>query len=206
MSLDLDRVLAILTGAGYFLPATVIVAIVLFFVKELLEANRRRKANARKRLAIRRLIADEIERNNWTIKRLRNGISELEHAIDEPKSILSIRTGVLGERYLRHEISGKLHSEFPIGKVHSEALSGSLLELAMIDEQIFDKALEASDATKELDHVLKSMIELVSNAAGPIVDDGFSEYALKEIANCEKTLSDFYKNITGRNLEGHRIR
>ena len=149
--------------------------------------NRRRKANARKRLAIRRLIADEIERNNWMIKRLRDGISELERAIGEPKFILSIRTGVFGERYLRCERSGELASEFPIGKVHSEALSGSLLELAMIDEQIFDKALEASDATKELDHVLKSMIELVSNKAGTIVDDGFAEYARKEIANCEKT-------------------
>jgi hypothetical protein len=195
-----------LTGAGHYLPITVIAAIVLFFGKELLELRRRRKANARKRLAIRRLIADEIERNNWTIKRLRDGISELEHSIDEPKSILSIRTGVLGERYLRRERSGELASEFPIGKVHSEALSGSLLELAMIDEQIFDKALEVSDATKELDHVLKSMIELVSNKDGSKYHEGFTDYARNEIAGCEKTLSDFYRAITGRKLEGLRIR
>lgn len=203
---NLDRVLAMLTGAGDFLPVTVIAAIVLFFVKELLEVNRRRNANARKRLAIRRLIADEIERNNWTIKRLCEGISELEQATEVPGSTLSIRTGVLGERYFRREMSGELASEFPIGKVHSEALSGSLLELAMIDEQIFDKALEASDATKELDHVLKSMIELVSNEVGSVYHDGFAEYARNEIADCEKTLSDFYRNITGRNLEGLRIR
>ncbi|HQY74224.1 MAG TPA: hypothetical protein PLK44_10955 [Aestuariivirga sp.] len=206
MSENLDRVLAILAGAGDFLPATVIVAIILFFVKELLEVNRRRKANARKRLAIRRLVADEIERNNWTIKRLREGISELEQATEVPGSIFSIRTGVLGERYFRHEMTGELHHEFPIGKVHSEELSGSLLELAMIDEQIFDKALEASDATKELDHVLKSMIELVSSKGGSVYYEGFTDYARNEIADCEKTLTDFYRTITGRKLEEHRIR
>ena len=202
----LNSFLAMLTGAGQYLPITVIAAIVLFFGKELLELSRRRKANARKRLAIRRLIADEIERNNWTIKRLRNGISELEHAIKEPRSTLSIRIGVLGERYLRREIADELVSEFPVGKVHSEALSGSLLELSMIDEQIFDQALEASDATKELDHVLKSMIEFVSSETGSVHLEGFTDYARKEIADCEKMLSDFYRNITGRNLEGHRVR
>ena len=176
-----------LTGAGDFLPVTVIAAIVLFFVKELLEVNRRRNANARKRLAIRRLIADEIERNNWTIKRLREGISELEQATEVPGSTLSIRTGVLGERYFRREMSGRLASEFPIGTVHSEAL-------------------EVSDATKELDHVLKSMIELVSNEVGSVYREGFTGYARNEIADCEKILSDFYRNITGRNLEGLRIR
>ena len=205
-SRELDRVLAILNGVGQLLPVTVIGAIILFIIKELLEAKRREKANARKRRAVRRLIADEIERNNWTIGRLRDGISTIETAMEISGFNLSIRTGTHGERYLRSELSGKLHSESLIGRVHSEALSSNLLELAIIDEHIFDEALEASDATKELDHVLKLMIEEVSNKDHFMQLVGLADFAKAEIADCERTLSNFYGSITGRNLEGRRIR
>jgi hypothetical protein len=198
--------LALLVGAGQLLPVTVVGAIVLFVVKELLEVNRRKKANDRKRRAVRRLIADEIERNNWTIKKLRDGISEIEAVLETPRFKLSIRSGAHGEKYLRREMSGKLSSEFPIGRVHSEALSSNLLELAMIDESVFSEALEASDATKELDHVLRSLVEFVSNEKELAWLEGFAGYAKREISDCEKVLSDFYLNISGRKLEDQRIR
>ncbi len=154
MSENLDRVLAILAGAGDFLPATVIVAIILFFVKELLEVNRRRKANARKRLAIRRLVADEIERNNWTIKRLREGISELEQATEElkgtkPKSLeeklKSHRIGVTlikGHGGYRGAGCTLLYSVIP-------ARSVSLLKrlVTEVDAQAFIAIMEADDVT-----------------------------------------------------------
>jgi hypothetical protein len=200
----LDGVISILNDVGHFLPATVIGAIVLFAVKELIEASRRKKTNARKRQAVRRLIAYEIERNNWTLKNLRRNISSLKDSLEFSGLISSIRTGAHGERYLRSELMGELHSESTIGKVHSEVLSSSLLELAAIDEPIFSEALEAIDALKELDHVLKLMVDIVYNGGQFL--EGYVEYATNEIADCEKTLSDFYKHITGREPKENRIR
>lgn len=202
----MEGTLDLLADAGRFLPITVVAAIVLFVVKEGLEANRRRKTDARKRKAIRRLIADEIERNHWTIKRLRDGVLQIERRILELDSTLMIRVGALGERYVRREEGGEMASEFPIGRVHSEALSSNLLLLAEIDEAIFEEALEVSDAFKELDHVLKSMIEHLSNDNDTGFLEGFADYARNEIADCEKTLRCFYKSVTGRSLKEHRVR
>lgn len=212
----MERVLDLLTGAGRLLPATVVAAIILFAVKEALEAKRRGKANARKRKAIRRLIADEIERNNWTIKSLRQGLFQIERHLIENGSALSILVGALGERYVRREEDGIKVTQFPVGKVHTDALSANLMALAEIDETIFDEALEASDAMKELDHVLKSMVEQITNYSAAksleeIVEardllEGFVEYAREVIEHCDNTFRNFYKNLTGQSLQGHRVR
>jgi hypothetical protein len=202
----LDKISAVLIDAGNLLPVTVIGAIILFIVKEILEARRRKKANARKRRAVRRLIADEIERNKWTTEKLRDGIQKIKDSIAYPELIVSVRIGANGEKYFRSEMSGELHSEFPFGKVHSEALSGNLLELAMIDESVFEEALSASDATKEVEHIINSMIVQLSDEGHLSHLEGFADYAKAEIADCERTLSNFYKTITGGKLEEHRVR
>lgn len=202
----MNGILDLLADAGRFLPITVVAAIVLFVVKEGLEANRRWKANARKRKAVRRLIADEIERNHWTIKQLRDGVFQIERHILEADSRLMIHVSAIGERFFRREEGGKMASQFPIGRVHAEALSSNLLALAEIDEAIFEEALKANDALKELDHVLKSMIEHLSNDNDPGFLEGLADYAKKEIADCEKTLQGFYKSVTGRALDSHRLR
>ncbi|MBY6157249.1 hypothetical protein [Pseudooceanicola nitratireducens] len=202
----MNGILEQLAHAGKLLPITVVVAIVLFVVKEGLEARRRLKANERKRKAVRRLIADEIERNHWTIKRLRDGVSEIESHILKDDSALMIRASAIGERYFRREEGGQMAMQFPIGRVHAEALSSNLLALAEIDEAIFEEALKASDALKELDHVLKSMIEHLSNDNDRGFLKGFADYAKRKIADCEKTLQGFYKNVTSRALEEHRVR
>ena len=143
-----------LISAGRLLPVTVVGAIILFILREVIEGIRRKRSNSRKRTAIRRLIADEIERNNWTIKSMRHMIGTIELAIKYPETSLEISSGVRGELYLRHNQGGKGYSQSPFGKVHSVALSANLLSLAEIDQPIFDEALEVSDALKELDHVL----------------------------------------------------
>ncbi|UWQ99981.1 hypothetical protein K3729_04135 [Rhodobacteraceae bacterium S2214] len=202
----MEQILDHIIGAGRLLPVTVVAAIILFGVKEGIEANRRRKANSRKRQAVRRLIADEIERNNWAIKRLRDGIFQIERHLVEANSKISIQVSALGERYVRREEDGEMASQFPIGKVYSEVLSANLLVLGEIDEAIFDEALNVNDAIKELDHVCTSMIEILSKNNDRGFLEGFADHAKKEIADCEKTLQSFYQNVTGRALETHRIR
>lgn len=202
----MEQILDHLIAAGRLLPVTVVAAIILFGVKEGIEASRRRKANARKRQAVRRLIADEIEQNNWAIKRLRDGIYQIERHLVEANSEISIHIDALGERHVRREENSEMASQFPIGKVYSEVLSANLLVLAEIDEAIFDEAIDANDAIRELDHVRNSMIEYLSKNNDREFLEGFADYANKEIADCEKTLQSFYQNITGQALETHRIR
>jgi len=195
-----------LVSAGRLLPVTVVGAIILFILREVIEGTRRKRSNSRKRTAIRRLIADEIERNNWTIKSMRHMIETIELAIKNPETSLEIRSGVRGELYLRHNKDGEAYSQSPFGKVHNDALSANLLSLAEVDQPVFDKALEVSDALKELDHVLNSMVKHIGGDFEYAFLEGLVEFATDEIADCEKTLSDFYERITGQALKEHRLR
>ncbi|WP_155957867.1 hypothetical protein [Fodinicurvata sediminis] len=196
----------ILNNVSNILPATVVAAVILFVLKEILEEIRRRKQNARKRKAVRRLISDEIERNKFTIKVLRDCISYIEESIWDENSQILIRIGTLGQRYFRQEGSGGYRREMPIRQVHNIALSSNLFEVAKIDEEIFDRALDLSDTLKELDHVLQSMIEFVSNGESAAFLEGFVDYAKGVLDDCENKISSFYKLITKKELENHRIR
>jgi hypothetical protein len=121
-----------------------------------------------------------------------------------PGISLSIRSNPTGTVFLRSEIGSELHSETQIGLVQVQALSTNLLDLANIDEEVFPDSLEASDALKELNHVRDVMIDLVSSDDGFL--EGFVDYAETEITDCESMISTFYKKLTQRTLETHRVR
>ncbi|MBL4806139.1 MAG: hypothetical protein JKY31_02495 [Rhodobacteraceae bacterium] len=193
------------------LPLTVFAAIALFAVKEGVEFWRRYKGNNRKRRALRKLLADEVERNFFQIKRIRDCANTVERAIDEGVLIaeknvdLSIIDGAFGRKYLRLSNDKRLTSQMPIGEVHNNVLSTNLLEIAIVDNKIFESALETSDAIKELEHLLMSLVEQVTSFDNGFID-GFSGYVRSETVCIEATLKNFYNLLTGKELEQFRIR
>ena len=183
-----------LVDAGELLPATLVGAILLFVARELLEMRRRHIASGRKRKAVRRLLADEIERNHFQLKRMRNCINLLERSLHEPRAKLEVFSNTNGDYTMRLAEEQGLLSQIPIGEVHKAVLSANLLEIAMVDGEVFDGALKANDALNELEHVRISLIEQSIDTDSPWII-GFPDYALNEVSNAEGTLKKLYKQL-----------
>ncbi len=75
----------------------------------------------------------------------------------------------------------------------------------MIDGEVFDAALEAHDAIKELDHIRRSIIEHVAEDNHSHLD-GLIDYARDELDDAEAAFKGFYAKLTGKPLIGGRVR
>lgn len=195
-----------ISNIGQFLPATVVGAIVLFIIKEIIESVRRYRTNGRKRKAVRRLISDEIERNYWVIKSFKNHLDNVDMAFSEQGYNLQIKRDALGRRHLRlsHEKEG--YSQSPILNAQSQVISSNLFNVADVDEEVFPLVLEVSDSLRSVDHLVDSLIEQVESEDEYRHLDGFAEYARGELNEAEAALVKLYKKITGSNVIEHRVR
>jgi hypothetical protein len=188
-------------------PVTVIVAIAIFLLKEVIETIRRARADGRKRRALKTLLAAEIERNHFTIRRLSEVLKDVE-AARAAGDVIEIRRDTNGRPMLRVQTS-KRESVVPVPVVHTEAIGKHLLELASLDPGLFEQAVATSDALGELEHVRSSLVEFVSaKAAGaefvPLA--GFSQYGLREASRALDALKALYLLCAGAPLKEARVR
>ncbi|WP_343503683.1 hypothetical protein [Alloyangia pacifica] len=202
----MEQAFEFVVSAGRLLPVTVVVAISLFVVKEVLEGKRRRQGNSRKRRAVCRLLANEIERNHWSIKSLRESLGSVERALGSPNEEFTVITDTLGGRLVRGTDDGEMTFERPIPTAHLEGLASNLMLLAELDETLFEQALITGDALKELEHVINLLIDYGSDDSKRWMLDTYPDYARSELAEIEGTISNFYVKLTGQSLKAHRLR
>src|SRR5260221_7028108 len=145
----------ILDSLASFLPATVVVAIFLFILRESLEAVRRRRRDRRKRTAIRTLLAQECERNNWTIHVLRKMSEQIEAELSQGAKFELVHDihNVPSLRTTRRRGS---FEQTPIPRAHRSMADKFMMHAAMVDEAGFSKLLPAHEAPAELEHVRNS--------------------------------------------------
>jgi len=79
----MDGTLQIIQELGNWLPATVVVAIVLFLIKELLKLGRKRAERARKRSATKVLLAEELEKHHWALVSMFRILDSLQEAFEK---------------------------------------------------------------------------------------------------------------------------
>ncbi|WP_299827094.1 hypothetical protein [uncultured Roseobacter sp.] len=188
------------------LPITVLGAVALFLVKETLEGIRRRNATKRKRRAMRRMLKDELERNKWALRSLRNSVNMVESLLQRPLATISLRTDRLGGRKIRLQEDGDgAYSERPLPEIHSDFIKENVLEIALVDKKIFEEALAVLDALAEMEHVLKGVLDYSESQDMGFLK-GFAEYAHKELDDCETALANLYTKITGKPYEEFRLR
>ena len=199
-----SAVWAFFSGIPNLLPVTVFSAVALFVFKETLEGLRRRKANKRKRRAMRRMLKDELERNKWTLRSLHDCVNTLESIQHRPTATLVVRESPMGGRFMRIEGPND-YAQHPIPKIHSDFLKSNILEVALNDEEVFEQALGAIDAIAEMEHVLKSILEYAEDQEATGLE-GFPDYAHKELDDCEATLAAVYTKLTGKPYEEFRLR
>lgn len=189
-------------------PLTVVTAIVLFAAKEITEAVRRYKSRARKASAIRTLLIEEMELNNWAIKSLRSILKDIESRPEiDPDVTFCVRTDASGKIHFRHHDLYGSGGGSPIPDIHRKHFDKFLPDLAEVDKLLFEEARKGYEKLGDLEHVRTS---LIANLAEENPDekhlDGFPYYALRVIDDVEERMSKFYVFCSGRPFEKARLR
>jgi hypothetical protein len=194
---------------GALLPVTAVVAVLIFVAREILEFVRRRRAERRKLAAIKRLVARELELNNWSIEKVRQALTEIQDAARRDDVVVEVRRLPTGtDRFIRREKDADDGSHFPVPVVHDGELRKYLLDIATLDAGLLKAAEAAVDGIAELRHVRES---LVSNLSGeeelfPAFLESFAEYGLAELEDVKPALAELYRQCTGFELTKKRLR
>ncbi len=193
-----------------FLPITVIFAIIIFLVKELIEFIKRRGERKRKIFSMKRMFSRECERNLWTITLLREALSVIDSGYKDKKKLRVEFSEYKSDYVFIYEDSddNSTRSGHPITETHRELLDGNLMEAAVLDKTLFNKLENACDALAELEHVRDSFlkIEITSKEIGNNLMEGFVGYGLEELEPIQESLNDLYIYCTGRELKDVRLR
>jgi hypothetical protein len=191
-------------------PITVLVAVTLFFVKEIVEAIRRYSGDFRKKGAFRTLLARECELNHWTIKSIKRIVETIrDESAKEPQTKFSFIFPRSGKVLFRCEHpDAEWKSGSALAEVHKDLMGKYLLDVATLDKKLFASLQVAYDALANLEHVRESLIYFVAPEDEQDKDHlyGFVGYALSELDDIYGDLAALYLQCTGQKLETHRLR
>lgn len=169
------------------LPTTVVAAILLFALRELLEVLRARRVGNRRRIALRTLLAKECELNDRAIRRLRGDIQDAE----DNRAIAGVQLSILvsrdGQSTYRRESAdgGILQSVIP--QIRKTVLEMHLLEIATLDKQLFALAEQAYGSISRIEQLRDGFIHRVTYDPARLAD--FCCSAIGELDAAFATLS-----------------
>ena len=169
------------------LPTTVVAAILLFVLRELLEILRARRVGNRRRIALRTLLAKECELNDWAIRRLREEIQDAEDSRAAAGVQLSVIVSRDGQSIYRRESLDRGVRQWVIPHVRKAALESNLLEIATLDKQLFTLAEQAYGALSRIEQIRDSFIHRVTYDPDRLPD--FCNPAIGELNAAFTTLS-----------------
>lgn len=190
-------------------PLTVIVAISIFVLKELIESLRRYKARARKADLIRSLIIEELELNKWTITSLKRILEEIKSSIDgDPGSQFLLKRDASGGIHFRRIRSDGGVGGSAIPDVNRKNFDRFIIDLAEVDKNLFDKVRMGYAQIGDLAHIRNSLVAYLSEEESDkqFLLRGFPSYGLETLASIESKMATLYVFCSGKPFETARLR
>jgi len=209
-SLLADRVAK---GEISILPATVIVAIFLFFLRELFDSFKNKKEKKRKLFAYKSLISEELKLNYWAQKSLLSIISDIEEQEEKyPEAKYTILVKELDHEYIHGYDGDTLIESRPIPIVHEKQYERLISNIAEQDATLFNLVQNSYNEIRNMAHVRNGLIKglLAEEYNEPFPHDirnsGFLDYAKTELIDTYQAMNLLYKECTGKELTEHRLR
>ncbi len=201
----LSDALAGLPSFYQLFPATALVAILIFLVKEYLEGRRRRAADARKVQALKKVLARECQLNYSAIGCLRDTLTEMqESGVTEDAARLSLSKSTAGGYvYMITDHSGSGLGGVLVG-IQRDTFLKYLVEIAGLDEGFYSKCEIALDGLSEADHVYQSLVhgpEKHFPSTPESYYEGLIDYGLRELNDSIAGLQELYLVCTGSVLQ-----
>lgn len=200
-----------LTHSG-LIPASAILTVSIFLIKEYLESRRKKKTKTNEISALKKIFARECELN-WYLS------SQIETICRTFKPYETGAQNCPYELSILNTPSGKTTYELTGGedgveggglpKAHATVFEKHMYDVVKHDAEFYEKLEAAYEATLELKHLRDSIIDIQHTGARLNVDNlmiGFSGYALDEIKYINLAIKDLYKFCTQKRVIVGRLR
>lgn len=189
-----------------YLPITVVAAIAIFLMKELLEYRRRRSADRKKIAAYKRVLARECERLGWVLAVYKNVLEVIfDSEVGHEKRTYSISRGVGQSAELIVDVhsddNGSGTDVYPIYAADRTFLNKLLIDIAALDDALYLRTERAHDALGWVGHFQEQMIE-GKNLPISLTElerlQKLAERAQSSIEKAETEIFSLYKHCTGK--------
>lgn len=189
------------------IPASAVVAIVLFFSKEHLESKRKKITKKNDINALKKIFARDCQLN-WSLhNKVESLCSQFEpfEKLPSNECPYSLSFVDLPSGKTRFEIyeDGEKSSGGVLTKPYLENFQKYIYDIAKLDQDFYDLLVPAYESVIELKHLYDSLIDLEQTQQFMNNDNmmlGFSSYALGELETIDKDLKALYQFCTGNEL------
>lgn len=199
-------------GEINLLPATVVVAILLFILRELFDLFKKRSDRNRNIEAIKLLIADEIEINHWSLVSLFRILTSLKEDFEEnDKAVHYLHIARNGSEHFRskEDPAEDYSSGHAIPKFHTSMYERLLPDIASLDKELFLSIHSTYEEIIELTHYRDTMIDyLAGEELAPSSDltRAFLSDFADEKDNYYQHLNKTYKLLKNKDLTEWKLR
>ncbi len=152
-------------GEFNLLPATVVVAIALFALREFFDFYKKRSDKKRNIEAIKLLIADEIEKNHWSLVSMFRILSELKEDFEKEKNTIHyLHIARNGSEHFRskEDPEDEYSSGQAIPKFHTSMYERLIPDIAALDKKLFLSIHSTYEEIIELTHYRDTMIDYLA--------------------------------------------
>lgn len=197
--------------SGQYLPATVMAAIALFVVKELLEIRRRYLERSRKTNAVKLLISQELERDHWALVSFFRVLEEIKSTEnDAPRAVFRLHVARDGSEHFRikEEPEDEDESGQWIPTFRTDLYEKHLATLAEHDQALYKVVNEAYEEIFELIHYRETLTAfLAGESLAPVdITRRFLSDMATEKDEYYNALNKAYRALTGNDLKKSRLR
>jgi hypothetical protein len=181
-----------------WIPVTVIAAVSLFVIREVLDFRRKKGERRRKSLAAKSLLKFEIERNNYTKNRLFQILEDINNnfdGVEGPSEFELNKTPSSDDYYTRIDpgMDEPLQSGSPLPRVHMEEFERWLPIIAEVDQKLFKSTMTMYTTIFELEHLRSGLVDYISDERHML--EGFVSYALNQSEDMDTAFKKYYKEI-----------
>lgn len=185
-----------------YLPITVVGAVVIFVLKEVLDIFKKKTERQRKISAYKTLIIEELRKNLWSVKHLDGVLAQLA----DP-DMTGVKLSKLGSGSLKISIrSDRSTGSSPLWPIHASVFEKVFIGLAETDAALFSSVSGVYEELAEVKHVRDSLIEYVENTEPLGGWDSFSDYGRDVIKDCDTAMKKLCIELTGKPLEDFKLR
>jgi len=155
----------VVKGDMNLLPVTVVAAILLFILRELFDLFKKRSDKKRNIEAIKLLIADEIEKNHWSLKSLFMALSCLKEDFEEnDKAVHYLHIARNGSEHFRAKEApeDRYSASQSIPNFHTSMYEKLIPDIAALDKKLFIEIHSTYEEINELIHYRDTMVDYLT--------------------------------------------
>jgi hypothetical protein len=190
------------------LPITVIFAILLFVLKEILEAVKKANERKRKIKAMKALLAEEIELNHWVWKTLQSMMAKVEGEISESEATRFFirRSNAGAERFECLRPDNSFWGQgFPA--IKDDRYQKLAIDIASADAEFYRLASRCYSAISDLRHFRNGVYSYLDEEGDEKgFRNGYISYVKDGLPAVYDSMNTLYVYCVGKKLELHRMR